>query len=802
MTEKSSAINNRPLPGLGSPDEAASAHAALLSEDPRVTQALEEYLAALEADQLPNRKQFLARFPDIAGPLEEYLEGLEFVHRTAVNMHASSGSGSPRPPRLSPNYPEPVLNDYEILREIGRGGMGIVYEAVQRSLHRHVALKVMSLGSTRDPRHLQRFKNEAQAAAQLQHPHIVPVFAVGCEQGVHFYAMRFIEGQTLSEFIQELRRERGATANAASSTDSMPAHATSEHTGRVSSEPAFHPLTPDPCPSKEKGERTGVRDAVSFRQAAWIGVQAAEALEHAHQLGVIHRDVKPANLLLDAQGELWVTDFGLAQWPADDVLTLSGDMVGTLRYMSPEQASARRGLVDHRTDVYSLGATLYELLTWEPLYSGSDHRQLLQQILHEEPLPPRRLCPDIPRDLETILLKALGKQVEERYATAQELADDLRRFLDGRPVLARRPGLWERAGKWAWRHRPLVVSAGVLLVLTVLGLTACTIIIGHEQAKTQTAYEKEALAHKKEVEARTRAEENFRQAQRLLDNIAEIAVVDMGGESDTADVRRKLLRAAVSYYKDFIQQQSDNRLTREELLKGYTRVATLLDAIGQQKDAQVAWNQAFAIALAIEDGQGVFHLVPSNSKLRLLRLPSVQTDLKLNPDQVGTILDLEAKRKGPTQTKQGPEEQAEAIEKEALKLLKPEQTRRLSQLLLQQAGIWAFQDAAVNAALDLTAGQREALATIQKKAQSSQRLPGKGADRGNKPAMEQILGLLTEDQKLRWREQVGEPFLGVLPSRDVFLSMGKLAIKIVPAGAADENKKGTNGPPSPQGRAP
>src|SRR5262249_7519758 len=155
-----------------------------------------------------------------------------------------------------------------------------------------------------------------------------------------------------------------------------------------------------------------------------------------------HRDIKPANLLLDAEGRLWVTDFGLARLPSDAALTMSGDMLGTLRYMSPEQASGGRNLVDHRTDIYSLGATLYELVTVYPVCrGGGDHRGLLQQILNEDPVAPRRLCKNIPRDLETILLKALGKCVEERYGTAQDLAEDLRRFLDGQPVLARRPTL-------------------------------------------------------------------------------------------------------------------------------------------------------------------------------------------------------------------------------------------------------------------------------------------------------------------------------------------------------------------------
>jgi WD40 repeat protein len=220
----------------------------------------------------------------------------------------------------------------------------------------------------------------------------------------------------------------------------------------------------------------GIRDSSSFRTVARLGVQAAEALDHAHQMGVVHRDVKPANLLLDARAEVWIADFGLAHVRSDTRLTMSGDLLGTLRYASPEQALAKRGLVDHRTDIYSLGATLYELLTLEPVFTGSDREELLRQIAFEEPRPLRRANDAIPLELETVVLKALAKEPGERYATAEDLAEDLRRFLADRPILARRTTLADRVRRWSRRNRALAaalaVLAMVLLVTTVVAVLA------------------------------------------------------------------------------------------------------------------------------------------------------------------------------------------------------------------------------------------------------------------------------------------------------------------------------------------
>jgi serine/threonine protein kinase/Flp pilus assembly protein TadD len=423
-----------------------------------VMHVLEGYLAELERGVPPDPGQLLARHPDLAEPLKVYLASLEFLHRAALNLRSGDGTRE----AVAPPAPGELerLGDYEIVREVGRGGMGVVYEAVQVSLGRRVALKVLPFAATLDGRQRQRFDNEARAAALLQHQGIVPVYATGCERGVQYYAMQFIDGQTLAAVIRDLRQQ----------------------SGRDQAEPRGDRASGGAAPTAAVlSTEFSTQGPDFFRTVANLGVQAARALEHAHQQGVIHRDVKPANLLLETapllpplgraiRGErlrLWVTDFGLAHCQNQTGLTVTGDLVGTLRYMSPEQALARPGLVDHRTDVYSLGATLYELLTLEPAFDGHDRQELLQQIARDEPCPPRRRNPAVPAELEVILGKAMDKDPAERYATAAEVADDLERYLKDVPIRARRPTLVQRARKWARRHQPAVWSAAVSLLVTV-----------------------------------------------------------------------------------------------------------------------------------------------------------------------------------------------------------------------------------------------------------------------------------------------------------------------------------------------
>jgi serine/threonine protein kinase len=413
-------------------------------------QLLEEFAGRLEAGEAVDIAAFTAAHPEHAEQLRRVLPTMLVL--ADLGRSASAGGAAPPSTGSDSEAAPGMLGDFRIVREVGRGGMGIVYEAEQVSLGRRVALKVLPFAATMDPRHLQRFHNEARAAASLHHPNIVPVYAVGEERAVHFYAMQFIPGQTLAAMIADLRKRDGKA----------PLPEQQPTTPHVPGTPAA-----DTAPRAAASTERGPLDAGYFRRVAEWGIQAAEAMDYAHQLGIVHRDVKPANLLVDGRGNLWVTDFGLAQVQSDTRVTMTGDLVGTQRYMSPEQALAKRVVIDHRTDVYSLGATLYELLTLEPAFDGADRQELLRQIAFEEPRGPRRLNKAVPAELETIVLKAMEKNPQERYGTAKEVADDLRRFLGDVPVRARRPGLLTRGRKWAQRHRPAVAAGTVCLLVTL-----------------------------------------------------------------------------------------------------------------------------------------------------------------------------------------------------------------------------------------------------------------------------------------------------------------------------------------------
>jgi serine/threonine protein kinase len=441
-------------------------------------------------------------------------------------------------PIIPPDCVRGVLGDFRILREIGRGGMGVVYEAEQISLDRRVALKLLPFAGALDAKQLQRFKNEAQTAAHLHHENIVPVYAVGCERGVHYYAMQFVDGQNLATLIQELRRLAGL----ATSEQPQQSSTAGELAGELASGRWAQGRTPsaelpptDPYQLTAEGAKTlaaetvpqaagcterSVRDPAYFRTMAQLGIQAANGLEHAHELGIVHRDIKPGNLMLDARGHLWMTDFGLARCQNLAELTLTGDLVGTLRYMSPEQALAKRGLVDQRTDIYSLGVTLYELLTLEPAFPGTDRQEFLRQIAFEEPSRPRGRNKAIPADLETIVLKAMEKNPADRYGTAQELADDLERFLKDEPIRARRATLVQRLRKWSRRHKVVVRSALLMIALVVLLAGSGALWLVHRQGATADAFQQimdrvaELQEHGKWAEVFTEA----KRAEAVLDS--------------------------------------------------------------------------------------------------------------------------------------------------------------------------------------------------------------------------------------------------------------------------------------------
>jgi eukaryotic-like serine/threonine-protein kinase len=761
-------------------------------DDPRVTQALEEYLAALEAGQKPNRKEFQARHADIAEALAGCLEGLEMMHSSASQL-VPPESPSPFVPASMPADAAAPLGDFRILREIGRGGMGVVYEAMQLSLGRRVALKVLPFAAALDQKQLQRFKNEAQAAAHLHHTNIVPVFAVGCERGVYYYAMQFIEGQTVATTIRELRQAAGRRASEPAETPARPAPLPQKGVAPADPPTVSDGGEPEAFATDGRGEHSpadtcrakatvvtqrDVLDGTYFRMVARLGVQAAEGLECAHQQGVVHRDIKPANLLVDSKDHLWIADFGLARYQNDADLTMTGDLVGTVRYMSPEQALARRGLVDHRTDIYSLGATLFELLTLEPVFTGSDRQELLQQIVSEEPRAPRSLCRAIPRELETIVLKALQKAPEERYGAAQDLADDLRRFLEDRPILARRPSLREKATKWLRRHRSVAAAAVAMLILAVVGLTISTVLIAQEESRTKAAYQAEAAQ-------RRRAENNFRQAHRALDDFTKIGIEDMPELPETEGGRRKLLETARKYYQEFIDQHPDDPSIRDELVASHVRVARILDEIGSPADAL-----AFALRTRdlLEESVRAHPEDPEHrrklfanyhtlgalqgvGRMPLLTHKPVQDDLKLTDDQVKQVNKLAQSRRDfydPTQRHSAQElrnqfDELVTGEKGLLDTITNSQVKRYDQIALQALGARAFNEPAVADALELTPDQRVKIESILK-------VPSGGKPKGpphgfpnRKAQLKEILASLTAEQQAKWKDLTGEPFKVELP---------------------------------------
>jgi serine/threonine protein kinase len=432
----------------------------------------EEFAERLRQGEHPALTEYVLQYPELADEIRELFPALVMMEQFKPTSADSAGAADRQPERIG---------DYRLLREIGRGGMGVVYEAEQLSLSRHVALKVLSEASLTNPTYLERFRREAKAAARLHHTNIVPVFGVGEGDGVYYYAMQFIHGESLDKVLHDLRRLRagqGTTPGGDVTVDAAASGSVAQSllTGRfecAAPQEMIGASTPEFAPPSSSGTLSGAESKAEYcRSVTRVGIQVAEALDYAHNQGILHRDIKPSNLLLDLQGAVWVTDFGLAKAEDADELTSTGDIVGTLRYMAPERFE---GASLPRSDVYALGMTLYEMLTLRPAFGETNRAKLIQRILHEDPPAPRKLDPRIPRDLETVVLKAIAHDPSRRYATAGDLAEDLRRFLADRPVRARRSRLPERLWRWC-RRNPAVASLtaviALLLLLVAVGLVS------------------------------------------------------------------------------------------------------------------------------------------------------------------------------------------------------------------------------------------------------------------------------------------------------------------------------------------
>ena len=548
-----------------------------------VEQLADEFLSRLRNGERPSISEYAGQYPQYAQEIEELFPTVaameQYRSQEESERRASLRSGSSALPEH--------LGDFQIVREIGRGGMGIVYEAVQKSLARHVALKVLPKHALLLEKDRRRFEREAQTAANLHHTHIVPVFGTGEHDGLHYYVMPLVRGVGLDEVI---RRWRGDAS----------ARESSDHWNRV----------------------------------ARIGLQAASALAYAHSQGTLHRDVKPSNLLIDENDNVSVADFGLARAIDSGDVSRSAEVVGTPRYVAPEQL---RGRAEVRSDLYSLGLTLYELATLTPAFGDSSGRlHELASSNRPEPARPRKLDPSIPRDLETIILKCLQFEPERRYQDAAALIDDLQRFHEGRPIRARHVTWIERTARWCRRNPALAgVSAVAGLLLLTVALTA---LAGH--LRTRKAYAETSAALQ-------RAEATSEVALEALDDIylqlspdrfwiqsgvdtrGEVCVclgLRSGGEDAAAGGRTALqlhaseetaalLKGLLVCYDRLAEQGGDNTRVQLQSAIASRRIADIRQLLGQLGDAEDEYRRAI---------EKLATMNPSSARLPLVALEATR----------------------------------------------------------------------------------------------------------------------------------------------------------------------------------
>jgi serine/threonine protein kinase len=525
-----------------------------------------EFVVRGRLGQQPCEEEWYARFPQWRADLEQLFQ----VHDLAGAEQDGSGTiidmRDASPPARLGLAPGSRIGNYELLAELGRGGMGVVYRARQVSLSRVVALKMILAGDLAGPDQVRRFRQEAEAVAQLQHPHIVQIYEVGEYQGRPYLALEYVEGGSLTQ-----------------------------------------KLAAGPLPA---------------RLAADLVQSLARAMHHAHQRGVVHRDLKPANILLQTVSTMEsagqsrsvspkvpvvdpfvakITDFGLAKRlnvPGDP--TPTGAIIGTPSYMAPEQASGRVHEVGPPTDVYALGMILYELLTGRSAFAGATALETLEQVRTQEPVPPTRLQPRVPRDLETITLKCLEKDRGRRYASAWALAEDLERFQTGETIRARPVGSAERLWRWCWRRPAVAALVATLALVLVVGLASVTVLWRRaERLRT------EALTKKAEAESNLhQSQENFDLARQAVDQCFTLATeTPLLRKPGMQRVRELLLRPTLMYYQEFVRKRRDDPRVQEELGRNYLRLASISELLGNDAEALAAARDAAAVweALAQAD---------------------------------------------------------------------------------------------------------------------------------------------------------------------------------------------------------
>ena len=600
-----------------------------------------DYTRRFRKGNPPAIGKYKAKFPKLAGEIEDLLSSVAMIEGLKVESESSSTQAS-----LDDDLTgRKQFGDYLLIRELGRGGMGVVYEAVHQSLGRRVALKVMRSRKVNDEKYIVRFRREAQAAAQLHHTNIVSVFGVGECDGYHYYVMEFIDGTPLNGVVKTI-----AWQISESGQSEMPEYdGDTQINGNLNSHDLRNsPTIAAPANETEKVEDSGtfsvqaissvnlshnhhlIEGKSRFRWLANVGSQIADALSYAHGQGILHRDVKPANLIVDQQDRVWITDFGLVKLNENiDTLTKTGDIIGTPQYMAPESF---KGKYDQRSEVYCLGLTLYELATLQPAFKNGSTGEVIHSITTTSPPSPRKIDSSVPHDLNVIIEKAISRDPESRYETAVQLRDDLRAFYEDRPIAATHPSIFEQAWRWS-RRNPLVATLTAVSAI-LLCAVAATASIGY--ASTTRAYseladearfteaarnlavenEKIAIANEQKIQKEfERAEANVSLTIEAFDNILHDIVApgsndafefdglgELGGIATTVTVKdAKILNKIAQFYERFAQQNTHNESLKSETARAFRRVANINHLIGETEAAIEAYEKSLAIYQPVLD---------------------------------------------------------------------------------------------------------------------------------------------------------------------------------------------------------
>lgn len=565
-----------------------------------------EFAARQRQGECPSIDEYVTRHPEFADEIRSILPTISALEKwKAKQQRTRDGRVTLAGWRLE------QLGDFRIIREIGRGGMGIVYEAEQRSLSRRVAVKVLPRQLLVDVEQLRRFEREAKTAAALHHTNIVPVFGIGHDDGFHFYVMQMIDGigldhvlaslksqvgldteESLTQVVRELLSRRDSNASDipnASLQNTISVQSQSTVTDVVSNR--FQPLA---LPKISTIVSTNRRTSSYWTGIAKIGIQIADAVQYAHANNTLHRDIKPSNIVIDSHGVCWVADFGLAKAIEDASISHTGSLAGTLAYMAPEQF---RSHADARSDIYSLGLTLYELVTQQPAYYAIDRAQLLHKIMTSEPLRPRQIQPAIPRDLETILLKAMDREPNRRYQSAAALAEDLHRFLEDSPISARRSGIAERS--WRYCRRNPVVAGLSATALMLVAMVAVSMAIGFANTRAALAAER---IQRERAEAATNVAAQV--LDRLYERFAPAPHTPRDGETDQDYEDKPVLSEGaavvledmlVFYDRLVIESGEVSPIYREKIAIAYRRVGDIRHQLGRFDQAVSAYQQSLAI---------------------------------------------------------------------------------------------------------------------------------------------------------------------------------------------------------------